>query len=257
MLDFKTATLLLFLSMIIIALSGLFLSIPIWPFLIPLSLYIILVIHGSASVQSEFFMPVVCRGDEAVNEVAITFDDGPDPDNTQRILDTLKKNEVSAAFFCIGEKVAENPELMQQIADGGHVIGNHSYSHGFFFDLSSHDNMVREIRSTNKIIEKSVRKRIHLFRPPYGVTTPVLAKAVKKTKMTSVGWSLRSMDTVEKDPQKLVNKISKQVKSGDVILLHDTQAVTADALQSIIDNINSKGFKIVPVDKLLNINAYV
>lgn len=243
--------------MILIALSGLFFSIPIWPFLIPALLYGILVIHGTASIRSEFFMPVVYRGDEDTNEVALTFDDGPDPDHTQRILDTLKKNEVPAAFFCIGEKVAENPALIQQIANDGHVIGNHSYAHGFFFDFSSHDSMVREIRNTNKIIEKSVRKRIHLFRPPYGVTTPVLAKAVKKTKMTSVGWSLRSMDTVTKDPQKLVNKINKQLKPGDVILLHDTQAVTADALQSIIDNINSRGFKIVPVDKLLNINAYV
>jgi len=257
MLNFKNTSLLFILILFLITVSGLFLEIPIWIFFIPIVAYIFIIIYGSASIHSDFFMPVVCHGDVLKNEVAITFDDGPSTELTPAILDILKKNDITAAFFCIGERAVENPELMERIASEGHLIGNHSYSHHFFFDLGSMNDMVREIRATNKCIEKIVRKRIHLFRPPYGVTTPVLAKAVIKAKMISVGWSLRSMDTVTKDPVKLLHRIEKQLKPGNVILLHDTMPVTANSLQQIIDAIKQKGFKIVPVDRLLNINAYV
>ncbi len=257
MLNYKGATLLLIMILIVIALSGLITSIPIWLFLIPVVPYIFLIIYGSSKINSQFFMPVVYRGEDDLKNVAITFDDGPSPSTTPAILDILKKNEVPATFFCIGEKVVENPEIMQRIAGEGHVMGNHSYTHHFFFDVFSFNSLVQEMRTTNKAIEKITRKRIHLFRPPYGVTTPVLARAVKKVKMTSVGWSLRSMDTVTKDPKKLVDKITKKVSAGDVILLHDTMPVTVDALQGIIDGIRAKGYSIVPADKLLNINAYV
>lgn len=257
MLNFKYASLFLLQIMFIIVLSGLYFTIPLWIFLIPTGLYAMLLIHGSCFIGSHFFMPVVCKAEEPDNAVAITFDDGPAPGTTDQILDILKKNNVKAAFFCIGERVVENPELIKRISDEGHLIGNHSYSHHFFFDLFSYNNMVREIRNTNKAIEKIVSKRIHLFRPPYGVTTPVLAKAVKKAKMTSVGWSLRSFDTITKTPGKLVDTIDRKIKAGDVILLHDTIDVTVNSLQPILDNIKSKGLTIVPVDKLLNINAYV
>jgi peptidoglycan-N-acetylglucosamine deacetylase len=257
MLNFKSATLLLIVILIMIGLSGLFNSIPIWLFVIPILPYLILIVYGSATIGSSFFMPVICNGDKTINEVALTFDDGPAPKTTDTILDILKKNQVPAAFFMIGERAVEHPHLVQRIADEGHLIGNHSYSHHALFDLFPRSEMVRELRATNKAIEKMVRKRVHLFRPPYGVTTPALAKAVSKTKMTPVGWSLRSFDTVAKSPDQLINKINKQVKPGDVILLHDTKAVTAEALQNIIDAIRQKGLKIVPVDELLKINAYV
>lgn len=244
-------------TLILITLSGLYTSISLWLFLIPIATYLLLIIYGASNIRSDFFMKVSSGGDETYAEVALTFDDGPSPETTPQILDILKKNDITAAFFCIGEKAAEHPELMQRISDEGHIIGNHSYSHHFFFDFLSHDNMVREIRNTNKVIEKIVRKRIHLFRPPYGVTTPVLAKAVKKAKMTPIGWTLRSMDTVTTDPVKLVSKISKNLRPGDVILLHDTARVTVDSLQQIIDSINQKELDIIPVDTLLNVNAYV
>ncbi|MBL0342734.1 MAG: polysaccharide deacetylase family protein [Bacteroidetes bacterium] len=95
-----------------------------------------------------------------------------------------------------------------------------------------------------------------LFRPPYGVTTPVVAKVISETGMQPIGWSLRSMDTVIKDEAKLVLKIKNNLKSGDIILLHDTAAVTLAALQQIINEIKAKGFKIVRIDQLLNIEPY-
>ncbi len=257
MLNYKSATVFCIISLILIAFAGLYDKISLWLFLIPIGIYLTMIFYGASNIRSDFFMRVASGGDTTFAEVALTFDDGPSPETTPAILDVLKKNGITAAFFCIGEKAVEHPELLQRIADEGHIIGNHSYSHHFFFDFLSHDNMVREIRNTNKAIEKIIRKRVHLFRPPYGVTTPVLAKAVKKAKMTPVGWTLRSMDTVTSSSSKLVNKITKNLRPGDVILLHDTETVTVESLQKIIDSINQKDLNIVPVDTLLNINAYV
>jgi len=257
MLNFKKSIYAFMAIMMTMAFAGLSERVPIWIFLLPIAGFIFMVVYGSANIGSGFFMHVTCRNEESEDEIAITFDDGPDPETTLQVLDILKQNDIKATFFCIGEKVTQYPEVVQRIAGDGHLIGNHSFTHSTFFDFFSHDSMVREIRNTNKIIEKTVGKRIHLFRPPFGVTTPVLAKAIKKTKMIPVGWSLRSMDTVTKDPKKLIAKINKQLVPGDVILLHDTCPVTVRSLQQIIDDIRKKGLKIVPADKLLHVNAYV
>ena len=256
MLNYKNTTLFLVLVLIILALVGLINNMPLPYFLIPVFVYLGILFYGSAYINSGFFMKVISSGDKTIPEVAITFDDGPASASTPEILDILKKNDTPATFFCIGHKVIENPELLQRIASEGHLVGNHSYSHAFFFDLFSRDNMSREIRSTNRAVEKLTRKRMFFFRPPYGVTTPVLAKAVKTANVTPIGWSLRTMDTVTKSPEKLVAKINQNIKAGDIILLHDTQQVTVDALPQIIETIRNKGFKIVRLDKLINMNGH-
>ena len=256
MLSYKGTSLLLVLVLIIMASVGIVRDIPLPFFLIPVLIYIGILVYGSAAICSGFFIEVVCAGDPAVPEVALTFDDGPDATRTPRILDILKENEVPAAFFCIGEKINDNQDLLNRIHQEGHIIGNHSYSHHFFFDLFTYAKMVREIRAVNRNVEKVINKRMFLFRPPYGVTTPALSRAIKFTKVTPVGWSLRSMDTVTGKPEQLVQKVTSKLKQGDIILLHDTAAVTVDALPQIIHHIREKGYKIVRVDVLLKTHAY-
>jgi len=97
---------------------------------------------------------------------------------------------------------------------------------------------------------------MRFFRPPYGVTNPNLAKAIKAGNYHSIGWSVRSMDTVAKTEQKLLLKITTNLKSGDIVLLHDSVDITIQTLQKIIDAIKAKGFEIVRLDKLLNLEAY-
>ncbi len=246
----------LVLVLIILASFGIVHDIPLTYFLIPVFLYIGILVYGSAMIHSGYFMDVHCRGDESVPEVALTFDDGPDPEFTPGILDILKKNQATATFFCIGEKINENPAIVQRISDEGHLIGNHSFSHHMFFDFFSQDNMVKEIRATNRLVEKLIHKRMFFFRPPYGVTTPVLDRAVKYTKVIPVGWSLRTLDTISRNPEKLIKKVSENLRQGDIILLHDTGRVTAEALPGIIHGIREKGFRIVRVDELLKLHAY-
>lgn len=187
--------------------------------------------------------------------VALTFDDGPSIE-TSRILDILKREKVEAAFFCIGKNVQSQPELIKRWEEENHLIGNHSYNHGFHFDWKSAVAMREEIEKTNKTIENITGKKPRLFRPPYGVTNPNLAKAIKSSQMHSIGWSVRSYDTTARDPEKLLARILKQTNSGDVILLHDSMKITADILTDLIAAIRSKGFSFARVDKLFDLQPY-
>ncbi len=221
---------------------------------IPVFVFKALIIYGSATIRAGFFLPVRCRGNTSEKKIAITFDDGP-VENTARILDVLKQYQVPAAFFCIGKRMETQAQLLQRIHMEGHIVANHSYSHHFFFDFFSKNRLRKELRDTADRAEASIHKQLKLFRPPYGVTTPALAKAITQEGYTAVGWSLRSMDTVAKDRDKLMKKIT-DVKPGDIVLFHDTIALTAQVLPVFIESVRKKGFEIVSLEQLLNIDAY-
>src|SRR6187402_2649445 len=182
MLTFKGTTLFFIFVLIGMAVFGLIQDFPLPYFIVPISIYVFIVVYGSATIHSGFFMNVISKGDESVPEIAITFDDGPNPQTTPEILDILKKHDITATFFCIGERAAENPDLIRRIVAEGHILGNHSHSHHVLFDLFSKKNMVRDLRACNKTIEKMIGKRMLLFRPPYGVTNPALANAVSEVR---------------------------------------------------------------------------
>lgn len=174
-------------------------------------------------------------------QVALTFDDGP-AEYTTQVLDCLKKEGVPATFFLIGKNIAGKENIVQRIKAEGHSIGNHSFNHGFNFDWQSAAKMLAEIEQTNEAITAITGTPVKLFRPPYGVTNPNLAKAIKNSGLKSIGWNLRSLDTVAKAPQPLLEKIMKKVKAGSIILLHDRCAVTAELLPELIAALKKRGF---------------
>jgi peptidoglycan/xylan/chitin deacetylase (PgdA/CDA1 family) len=228
-----------------------------WFYAIAVVMYSLLLFYGSYFIQSGFYVPVTCVGETKQKQVALTFDDGPVELKTEAILDTLQKNNIQASFFCIGNRMKNYPALVKRMNNEGHLVGNHSFSHHFFFDLFPGKKMREELKDTNLAAEEIINLSPRLFRPPYGVTTPVLAKVITQSQMQPIGWSLRSMDTVTKDENKLIEKITKKIKAGDIILLHDTATVTVNSLQKIIDVIRQKGLEPVRLDQLLNIKAYV
>ena len=154
--------------------------------------------------------------------IALSFDDGPDPVKTQYILDILKTNQTEAAFFCIGEKIIGNEELLDRMVHEGHIIGNHSFSHHFLFDLFSARKMLVEIKAMSQSVKIVTGFSPRFFRPPYGVTNPNLKKAIVQSGVVSVGWSLRSYDTVIRNEDRLLSKILDSLKPGAILLLHDT-----------------------------------
>jgi peptidoglycan-N-acetylglucosamine deacetylase len=229
---------------------------PWWVFVLLSLPYVGVIAWGACTIQSDFFMPVVCSADTKEKIVAITFDDGPQLKHTPQILDILKQQAVPAAFFCIGRNIPDNEELLQRIDEEGHVVGNHSYSHHFWFDMFGAKQMLAELKSVDDTVENVIGKRPRLFRPPYGVTNPNVRRAVQRGKYIPVGWNIRSLDTVAKQPEDVMKRITPLIKPGAVILLHDSMEVTLQALPALIAYIRKEGYRIERIDKLLNIPAY-
>ncbi|WP_295118299.1 polysaccharide deacetylase family protein [uncultured Chitinophaga sp.] len=211
---------------------------------------------GATDISLSFFTPVLNKGVTRDKVVAISFDDGPAEAYTPEILDILQQHQVPAAFFCIGYRAAENPELLKRLHAEGHVIGNHSNSHHFWFDLFTPAKMLYDMRLADAAIENAIGLQPKLFRPPYGVTNPSLAKAIRQGGYTTVGWSIRSLDTVLKKEDELLRRVLYKVNPGDVFLFHDTCRITVQILPELIKTLRDKGFSIVRIDKMLNIPAY-
>ena len=225
-------------------------------YLIPIFIVSLIIFYGSYFVNSNYYIDVVCKANTPEKLIAITFDDGPMLGKTDLVLDILKQNNIPATFFCIGKNIETNTELLKRIDHEGHIIGNHSYSHHFLFDMYSSTKMTDELKLTNKLIFNTINKVPNLFRPPYGVTNPNLAMAIKNCYLTPIGWSVRTLDTTSPNQEKLLNKITKNIQPGDVFLFHDTMEVTINSLQNFIDRCHEQGFTIIGLDKLLGIDAY-
>jgi peptidoglycan/xylan/chitin deacetylase (PgdA/CDA1 family) len=173
------------------------------------------------------------------------------------ILDVLKAHNVKATFFIVGSKAESNPEIIKRIDKEGHLIGSHSYTHHFFFDFLSLRRMENELIKTDNIIYSIIGKRMKLFRPPYGVTNPPLSKAIMNLQYQSIGWSLKSDDTVNKDETKLLRNLSSKVRNGDIILFHDNKPWNVRTLDSWIRYLKDNRFAIKRLDEFLSLHAYV
>jgi peptidoglycan/xylan/chitin deacetylase (PgdA/CDA1 family) len=227
-----------------------------WYIVLIAAAYITIVFAGCIKLSLNFFVPVLCHAETSEKTVALSFDDGPHPLYSPQILDTLKKCNVQASFFCIGKNIQGNETILRRINDEGHITGNHSYSHDFLFDMFGTQKMLVDMQQMDNAVTSVTGVKPALFRPPYGVMNPNLAKAIKKGNYLPVGWSIRSFDTTIKDREKLLSRIMKRLKSGDIILLHDTMEITAGILPELIEKIKSKGFSITRLDKMLNVKAY-
>lgn len=220
------------------------------------AVYIAISAYGTTVMSAQLFMPARCGTKTSSNHIAITFDDGPIPGKTTKVLDILREHNTIAAFFCIGHRVKDNGELMQRIHREGHLIGNHSYWHGATFDLLPAGKVEKEMADTDAAIFGHVGVVPRFFRPPYGVTNPMLAMAVDRRQYTVIGWSVRSFDTVIRDRQRLMKRVTRSLKGGDVVLFHDFSESTIDILPDFLNRVSELGLKIVRVDELLNEKAY-
>jgi peptidoglycan-N-acetylglucosamine deacetylase len=226
-----------------------------WTLILVVS-YITIVSLGVFNLSWGFFTPVKYRGNRSSNMIALTFDDGPVEGKTEKVLQILKEYQVQAAFFCIGSRVAENPELLKKIDAGGHIIGNHTFTHSTTIDFFPVGRIKRELADTDEMICEVLEKKPRFFRPPYGITNPMIGRAVKDGKYLVVGWSLRSFDTMIKDPTKLFNRAARSLKGGDIILFHDYSDSMITMLPRFLELVKEKGLKIVPLDALLNEKPY-
>ena len=186
-----------------------------------------------------------CRErNEGMKSVMLTFDDGPHPDYTPMVLDVLRERGVKAVFFLIGEKAIENPQIVRRIVDEGHLIGIHSLRHTPEFTISSKKLVKRDLVATKNILEELTGVKTKLFRPPYGVTNPSIGGAVKELGLISVGWSLRSFDTISgHDTEKVLKRVEKGMHDGAIILLHDRMPDSAMLTEKILNYLDTTGYE--------------
>ncbi|MFC3198928.1 polysaccharide deacetylase family protein [Parapedobacter deserti] len=215
-----------------------------------------ILVFGAFSIRWNFFLKAIHCGDTTRRQIALTFDDGPHPDHTPRVLAQLREYGIRATFFCIGQHVEQHPELMQRIHDEGHLVGNHSFTHASTIDFHGKAKWLAEIRQTDEAIEHAIGKRPQFFRPPYGVTTPHLAKAVRESGHHVIGWRVRPYDTVARPSQRITKKILKKTRSGDIILLHDTHDRIIPVLEQLLPELKKLDFSLVTVEKLIQQQAY-
>ncbi|MBS1947668.1 MAG: polysaccharide deacetylase family protein [Bacteroidetes bacterium] len=225
-------------------------------YLLALAAYSMALFYGSYFIRAGFYIKSVCSASTSKKEIAITFDDGPASAYTAAILKVMEEHHVEAAFFCIGNRIDGNENLLLQIKAGGHIIGNHSNSHHFWFDLFSSKKILADLRLMDEKVKSIIGNSPKLFRPPYGVTNPNVKKAIVKGNYTSVGWSIRSMDTTAKDDARLMEKLKKAINPGSIILFHDTCEITLSILPGFIEYVKAEGYQITRLDKMCNLQAY-
>ncbi len=190
--------------------------------------------------------------------VALTFDDGPDPDNTPALLEVLARHQARATFFIIGSRAEKQSEIVKKAAVDGHEIGNHSYSHADF-NHKSDQLILDEIRGCNTILQKITGHKPVLFRPPGGYLSYTLVDLVKKENMIITGWSWQqdSKDWRDGTPaDKIADHIIKNIRPGQIIILHDGDQnglETVKAVDQVIEVLQKQGYQFITVSELLQL----
>lgn len=196
-------------------------------------------------MRAQIFLSSICSLPErATSNVVLTFDDGPNPQYTPRILDILKEAQATAVFFCIGKNIILYPDLVKRIAAEGHIVANHSYNHSNAIGMYSTEKVMAEIEQTEQAIKACIGTSLKLYRPPFGVTNPNIAKAAHVLNMQVVGWNVRSFDTVSRSKAEILNRVTPALKNGDIVLFHDTNKLTADILADFLLFARDKGLTV-------------
>jgi len=181
-------------------------------------------------------------------EIALTFDDGPDPDVTPKVLDLLEAHGAHASFFVVGEKAAANPELVREIARRGHSVENHSLRHSGFFGFFGWRALKREIGATQEILAGLTGNAPSFFRSPMGIRNPLLDPIVTRLGLRYVSWTRRGFDTVTADPAVVLKRLERKLSAGDILLLHDRKsrrgaAPVLQVLPALLKRIAAAGLK--------------
>jgi len=192
---------------------------------------------------------------EAAGAVVLTFDDGPDPLMTPKVLDALDARGAKATFFCIGEHAARHRALTAEIAQRGHRLENHSYTHrnGFFFHLPA--TLDREIGRCQEELERASGRAPSFFRAPAGIRSPLLEGALSRAGLRLASWTRRGFDTASRDPAAVASRLTRDLSAGDVVLLHDgarrprpgRERVVLEALPRVLDAIEAAGLRTMPL----------
>lgn len=192
-------------------------------------------------------------------QVALTFDDGPDPEVTPRILDALDARGVRATFFCIGERAAAHPAVVREIARRGHGVENHSMRHASSFALHSLSGFRGELSTAQSLLADITGRAPRFFRAPAGLRNPLLDPVLHELGLALVSWSRRAFDTRVRDADLVTRRLTGALSAGDILVLHDGHAardargepVSLEALPRLLDIVDARGLRAVALHEAI------
>jgi len=208
---------------------------------------------GVSFPQWQFFGPSVCRGQTGRKAVALTFDDGPDPENTPALLSLLAGRNVRATFFCIGRRAAEQPELMERLIAEGHAVENHSFQHSPMTNLFSVRRLREELARAQTEFQRLTGRAPEFFRPPAGLTNPRVFRVTRELGLRVAGYTARGLDRRADPPEKIVARLLRRLQPGAIFLLHDA-GVPRERLLAVVtlllDKLQAAEYQCLRLDEL-------
>lgn len=228
-----------------------------WSFGLPSLCLIGFIADGIVRPSARWFLPVITHGARDSAVVALTFDDGPDPQVTPQILDLLKAHGAKATFFVIGRHVEQHPDLARRIVAEGHELGNHTDGHSRLFNFWLAPAMHREIERASERIRRIAGVTPRWFRPPVGLKNPQLILATRPLALDVVLWSLHARDTLQADSARIAARVLARIRAGDIVDLHDGHDApgqhrpqTIIAVGHILAGLQARGLRAVTLSAL-------
>ncbi len=229
----------------------------------PIAGFVGLALNEIANPRRSFLGDIFWRGDR--RGIALTFDDGPHPQHSLRLLEILDDFQAQATFFVIGRHVKEHGDLVARAARAGHGIGNHTYHHHRGMNFSSMEKICKEVVDCQAEIEKWVGYRPRFYRQPAGFRNPNIFRILKRLGMAMVGWQVRAYDTQRRDPETIARRILRKAEPGGVLLLHDgsdsirnaDRRATLEAMPKILKGLKDRGLEFLSLEELLGMSKEV
>ncbi|MDE5820797.1 MAG: polysaccharide deacetylase family protein [Lachnospiraceae bacterium] len=185
--------------------------------------------------------------DMSVKKVALTFDDGPHPRYTEQLLEGLRKRNVRVTFFVLGQSAELYPDLIREMAQDGHLIGNHTYSH-IQLTRRNGQRFAEELQKTDAVIFEITGQHTEFVRPPYGAWDKRYEESLN---MIQVLWNVDPLDWCCSDAGTVVSRVLEKTDENSIILLHDVYASSVEAALAIIDELSAQGYEFVTVDEII------
>ncbi|HEY0686047.1 MAG TPA: polysaccharide deacetylase family protein [Steroidobacter sp.] len=225
---------------------------------VPLGALALMMADGIFRPASSILYPTLVRGRTDRPQVALTFDDGPDPEVTPAVLDLLAEHKARASFFVIGRYLEKHRALGERIHREGHELGNHSWHHSHFQNFYPSSGHAREIDRCAQLIKSITHStREPLYRPPVGLKSPAMARAAHKRNLKAVAWSIHSRDTYARDPVAVARGVLSRIGPGDIVLLHDGhereqrhRPLILQVLPLLLQGLRERGLTSVSVSEL-------
>ena len=191
-------------------------------------------------------------------QIALTYDDGPNDPHTLRLLEVLARQDVQATFFLIGSHVQQHPEIAREIVQAGHAVGNHTFTHPLL-TFKSESEIRQQLSECRAALQDAIGEHSNLFRPPFGGRRPAVLRVARELGMQPVMWNVTGYDWNAPPADVIERKVAKQIRGGDVILLHDgghkemgaDRSQTVMATDRLIVRYKSEGYEFVTIPRMI------